>query len=138
MYRHEAMDDPVCVTSITGYVIVVANCPIMWQFKLQSETALPPMEADPVALAHRCCKLLPILNGVSIIGKAIVLPAINTTMQVSIHNDHAGALVPAKTLLSQFTCQSRHYHIKTISFQEEIMKHGIKFLRFWPLSNLGI
>ncbi len=30
MYRHEAMDDPVCVKSRTGYVIMVANSPIMW------------------------------------------------------------------------------------------------------------
>ncbi len=30
IYGHEAMDDPVCVKSRTGYVIMVANCPIMW------------------------------------------------------------------------------------------------------------
>ncbi len=29
MYGHKAMDDPVCVKSRTGYVIMVANCPIM-------------------------------------------------------------------------------------------------------------
>ncbi len=29
MYRHEAMDDPVCVKSRTGYIIVVDNFPIM-------------------------------------------------------------------------------------------------------------
>ncbi len=52
MYGHEAMDDPVCVKSRTGYVIMVTNCPIMWQSKLQSETALSTMEAEIVALAH--------------------------------------------------------------------------------------
>ncbi len=35
VYRHEAMDDPVCVQSRPGYVIMIANCPIMWQSKLQ-------------------------------------------------------------------------------------------------------
>ncbi len=28
IYGHEALDDPVCVKSRTGYVIMVANCPI--------------------------------------------------------------------------------------------------------------
>ncbi len=37
MYGHKAMDDLVCDKSRTGYVIMVANCPIMWQSKLQSK-----------------------------------------------------------------------------------------------------
>ncbi len=44
------MDDPVCVKSRTEYVIMVMNCPVMWQTKLQSETALSTMEAKMVAL----------------------------------------------------------------------------------------
>ncbi len=71
MYGHKAMDNPVCVKSRTGNVIIVANCPIIWQSKLQSETALATMEADIVALAHSCCELFPIMDGVSIMGKAI-------------------------------------------------------------------
>ncbi len=79
------MDDPVCVKSRTGCVIMIANCPIIWQSKLQSETALSTMEAEIVALAHSCCKLFTIMDGVSIMGKAIGLPVGNTTIQVSIH-----------------------------------------------------
>ncbi len=50
-----------CMKSRTGYVIMVANCPIMWQ-SLQSETALSTTEAEIVALAHSCCNLFPIMN----------------------------------------------------------------------------
>ncbi len=95
---------------------MVANRPITWQSKLQSETTLSTMEAEIVALAHSCCKLFPIMDGVSIIGKAIGLPVGNTTIQVSIYEDNAGALVLAETLLPQFTNQSKHYHMKTIWF----------------------
>ncbi len=84
-------------------MILVANCPIMWQSKLQTETALSTMEVEIVALAHSCCELFPIMDGVSIMGKAIGLPVGNTTIQVSIHKDNAGALVLAETLLPQFT-----------------------------------
>ncbi len=82
---------------------MVANCPIMWQSNLQTETTLSTMEAEIVALAHSCCELFPIMDGVSIMGKAISLPVGNTTIQVLIHEDNAGALVLAKTLLPQFT-----------------------------------
>ncbi len=57
MYGHKVICNPVCVESRTGYVIMVANCSIMWQSKLQSETSLSTMEAELVALAHSCCKL---------------------------------------------------------------------------------
>ncbi len=124
MYGCEAMYDPVCVKSRTGYVIMVANCPIMWHSKSQSETALSTMEAEIVALAHSCCKLFPIMDGFSIMGKAIGLPVGNTTIQVSIHEDNTGALVLAETLPPQFTSRSKHYHTKTFWFQEEIVKHG--------------
>ncbi len=89
-------------------MIMVANCPIMWQSKLQSETALSTMEAEIVALAHSCHELFPIMDGVSIMGKAIGLPVGNTTILVSIHEDDAGALVLAKTLLPHFASQSKH------------------------------
>ncbi len=58
-------------------------------------------------------------------GRAIGLPVGNTTIQVSIHEDNAGALVLAKTLLPHFTSQIKHYHTNTIWFQEEITKHEI-------------
>ncbi len=93
----------VCVKSRTGYEIVVANCPIMWQSKLQSETTLTTIEAEIVVLAHGCCKPSPIMDGVSIMGKAIGLPVGNTTIQVLIHEDNAGALVLAESLPPQFT-----------------------------------
>ncbi len=52
MHGHEKMDDPVCAKSRTGYVIMVANFPIMWHSKLQSETTLFSMETEIIALAH--------------------------------------------------------------------------------------
>lgn len=137
MYGHEAMDDPVCVKSRTGFVIMVANCPIMWQSKLQTETTLSTMEAEIVALAHSCRELFPIMDGVSIMGKAIGLPVGNTTIQVSIHEDNAGALVLAETSPPQFTSRSKHYHTKTIWFREEIVKHGIKLLKISTTEQLG-
>ncbi len=99
IYEYEERDDPVCVESRTGYVITVPNCSIMRQSKLQSETTLSTMEAKFIVIAHSCCKLFPIMDGVS----TICLPVINTTIQVLINNGNTGALVLAKTVLPQFT-----------------------------------
>ncbi len=56
------MDDPVCVKSSIGYVIMGANRPIMQQCKLRSETTLSTIEAKIVTLALSCCKLFPIID----------------------------------------------------------------------------
>ncbi len=61
------------------------------------------MEAEIIALAHCCCEQFPIMDGVIIMSKAIGLPVGDTTIQVLIHKDNAGALVLAKTLLPQVT-----------------------------------
>jgi hypothetical protein len=61
MYGYERHDNPSCVKSWTGYVINVANCPVMWQSKLQTETALSTMEAEIVAISHCACELIPIM-----------------------------------------------------------------------------
>ncbi len=55
------------------------------------------MEAEIDALGHSCRELFPIMDGVSIMGTAIGLPVGDTTIQFSIHEDNAGALVLAKT-----------------------------------------
>ncbi len=48
MYGYQHHDDPSYVKSRIGYDINVANCPVMWQSKLQTETALSTMEAEIV------------------------------------------------------------------------------------------
>ncbi len=63
---------------------MVADCPII---------CLSTMEVEIIAIAHSCCKLFPIMDGVSIMGK----PFGNTTIQVLIHEYNAEAHVLAKT-----------------------------------------
>jgi hypothetical protein len=74
MYGYERHDDPSCVKSWTGYVINVANCSVMWQSKLQMETALSTMEAKIVAISHCTYELIPIMQMVEFLGPAVELP----------------------------------------------------------------
>ena len=137
LYGYEESTDPSSVKSRTGYVITVAECPVLWQSKLQTETALSTMEAEIVALAHCCRELFPVMDMVAELGSANCLPVGNTTMNVSIHEDNAGALFIAENLPPQFTPQSKHYAIKTVWFREQIVLREIKLVKIDTIDQLG-
>ena len=137
LYGVEKHDDPACVKSRTGFIITFADCPVLWVSKLQTETALSTMEAEIIALAHCCRELFPIIDITMSLGDAVGLPIGDTTLNVSVHEDNAGALVLAKTLPPAFTPRSKYYAIKTIWFREEIVKRGIKLLKIDTVEQLG-
>ena len=138
LYGHEKNNDPACAKSRTGFVITVADCPMVWVSKLQTETALSTMEAEIIALAHCCRELFPVMDIVKEMGEAMNLPTKDmSTMHVSIHEDNAGALVLAETIPPQFTPRSKYYAIKTVWFREEINKRGIKLLKIDTTEQLG-
>lgn len=138
LWGYEDKMDPICVRSRTGYVINVANCPILWKSQLQSETATSTMMAEVIALSACCRELLPILDIVAEVGKAVGLPVDDQPkMHVRIHEDNAGALVLANTLPPQFTPASKHYAVKTHWFREQIIRRGIQVLKISTTEQLG-
>ena len=51
LYGYEGSLDPVCVRRRTGFVINVANCPVLWKSQLQTEMVTSTMQAEVIALA---------------------------------------------------------------------------------------
>ena len=47
-------EDPLCVTSQTGYVLLVGNCPVNWVLKPQLEIVVSMMEAEYITLSTLC------------------------------------------------------------------------------------
>ncbi len=130
MYGHEKPStDPVCAKSRSGFVIVFAGLPVLWQSKLQTQTALSTMEAKVIALGACMRELIPIMDMVQSLAIAVGIPAGDMIMRISVHEDNSGALVLAETLPPQFTPHSKYYATKTIWFCEEINKCGINFLK---------
>ena len=136
MYGYEDSSDPSFVKS-NWICVYSCNCPVLWQSKLHSETALSTMEAEIVALAHSCQEIFPFMDMVSVLGEKVGLPVSEATMNVSIHKDNAGALVLVETLPPQFTPRSKHYAIKTIWFCEQIVLREIKLLKIDAMDQLG-
>jgi hypothetical protein len=62
IYGHKEHTDPACAKSFTGFIITFADCPVLWQLKLQTEMALSTMEAKIIALAACCRELFLIMD----------------------------------------------------------------------------
>ncbi len=137
MYGYEHHDNPSGVKSWTGYVNNVANCPVMWQSKLQMETALSTMEAEIMAISHCARELIPIIQMVEFFGPAVGLPVGCTSMHVCIHENNPGALILVDTQPPQYTPRSKYYHIKTIWFRELIKKLKTKLVKVETVEQLG-
>ena len=108
MYGHEKPTDPSCVKSCSGFDITFADVSILWQSKLQIETALSTMNAEIIAFAACCRELLPIIDMVESLTGLVNLPIRETTIRLSVHEGDLGSLVLAKTLPPKFTPQSKY------------------------------
>ncbi len=54
LWKRDDVQDPYCVCNRTGYVICLANCPVLWKSCLQTEITLSTMEAEYIALSTSC------------------------------------------------------------------------------------
>ena len=52
LWGAEDDQDPICVKSRTGFVILFMGCPLLWISKLQTQIALSNMESEYIALSH--------------------------------------------------------------------------------------
>ena len=58
LWNVECNNDPLSSKSRTGFVMFIANCPVIWQSKLQVETAMSTAEAEVVALSQAMRELI--------------------------------------------------------------------------------
>jgi len=118
-YGYEDSLDPVCARSRTGSVINVASCPVLWKAILQTKAATSTKESKIVVFTACCRELMPIIDMVDEVYKAVGLSrSKKTNMHVVIHEDNAGALILAQKVPPQFTPRSKYDAIKTHWFRE--------------------
>jgi hypothetical protein len=60
LWGYEDKQDPSCVKSRTGYVIFIADCPVLWVSRLQTYITTSTMEAEYSALPTAMIDVLPI------------------------------------------------------------------------------
>ena len=130
LYNHEDSQDPHCVRSRTGYVILLAGCPVLWKSKLQTKIALSTMEAEYVALSQSCKDLFPLLDQIKELGNAVGLPVSEcTNLHTTIYKDNVGALTLSRLEPKCMTPRSKHYAIKYHWFREQIGPRNIILMK---------
>ena len=75
LWGSEDPQDPVCVKLRMGYVVTIANCPLLWVTKLQSEHALSTLHAEYVALSQSIRDLIPLKELIQEVVDALGLPS---------------------------------------------------------------
>ncbi len=133
--------DPHSVRSRTGYVICLADCPILWKSKLQTEIALSTMEAEYVALGTSCHDLFPLINLTNEICAKFNIGdcSFNSVawLHIKVHEDNVGALALGKLEPRRMTPRSKHYTIKYHRFSEHIGPRHIQLVKIDTDDQLG-
>ena len=128
LYGSEDSQDPICAKSRTGYVLFLADCPLMWVSKLQTEIASSTMEAEYIALSQSMRDLIPVRRLLQLICDMILPEQIqNARMHSSVFEDNNGALQLARA--PGITPRTKHYAIKYHFFRDNVAKGDIKLYK---------
>ncbi|KAI2497267.1 hypothetical protein MHU86_17231 [Fragilaria crotonensis] len=105
--------------SRTGFVIKYAGCPIVWQSKLQTETALSTTEAEYIALSSSLREVISLMELLKE-AKAHGIP--NVVVEPKIHckvfEDNSGALAMAQT--PKMRPRTKHLNVKYHHFRNHV------------------
>ena len=94
----ESPDDPISVKSRTGYVIMVAGCPVTWCSKLQSLISLSTLESEYIALSHAMRDMIPLKLLVNEVLTAFKTDlAVQYNIHSTVYEDNHGCLRLATT-----------------------------------------
>ena len=74
------IDEPTSVMSRNGYVIVYANCTIIWCSKLMTEITLSTTESEYAALSRSMRDVIPLLDLLKELSD--VIPSVDTTPNI--------------------------------------------------------
>jgi hypothetical protein len=130
LWPYEDKQDPTCVKSRTGFVICLADCPVIWSSKLQTEIATSTMEAEYSALSTAMRYLLPFKPLVQTVVKTMNFGRVDSiTFQTTIWVDNAGALILASLDPGQMTDRSKRYAVKYHWFRSHLKPNDIKVMK---------
>ena len=105
--------DPHCVRSRGGWVIMVGGCPVLWKSKLLTEICLSTMESEYISLSKSCRDTLPLQGLVAEVGTSLGLNNDKLmTIKSTIWEDNEAALKLANLQLPYITNRSKHIAIK--------------------------
>ena len=124
----EDIQDPQCVKSRTGYVLMLAGCPLSWVSKLQTEVALSTMHAEYVALSTSCRDVIPMRQLVKLAAEGLGFDVnIECRTHSTIFEDNNGALTLAN--VPRMTPTSKSIAVKYHWFRDQVQNGELKVVK---------
>jgi hypothetical protein len=116
-----AQHEPDTARSRSGFVIMYANCPIMWSSKLQTEFALSATEVEYVALSQSLREVLPTLELLSELKESnFTYKDDIPTVHCKAFENNIGAVEMAR--LPKMRPRTKHINIKYHHFRGAVEK----------------
>ena len=117
----EDRSDPTSVKSRTGFVLNVANCPVVWSSKLQHQIATSSTHAEYIGLSSAMKEIIPLGNLLCTVSQAVGLPEdFNTTFKTTVWEDNNGCRTIANLEPGRFTPASKWYDITLHWFRSHL------------------
>jgi Reverse transcriptase (RNA-dependent DNA polymerase) len=127
LWPYEDKLDPVCVKSRTGFVLCIADCPIIWLSKLQDAIALSTQEAEYYALSFCMRSVLPLQRLFKATASGLgITKEQATTFKTSVWEDNQGAHNLANMEPGRTTPRSKHYAIKYHWFRSHLKPNQVE------------
>jgi hypothetical protein len=123
----EIGSNPESVKSRTGYIIEIANCPVLWVSKLQSTIATSTMESEYTALSMALRAAIPLLAVIESATKGLHFTKHKLlTFKATVHEDNQGALILANLEPGRHTPRSKFYALRLHWFRSWLIPKSIE------------
>jgi len=112
------------ILSRTGYIIMYANCPILWVSRLQTEIALSTAEAEYIALSQSLRDVIPLITLLKEINKVFPVHVKTPTFMCKVHEENQLCITMAT--LQKFTPRTKHNALKYHHFRSHVKNGAIQ------------
>jgi hypothetical protein len=139
IYGKESREDADNVRSRGGHIILVNNCPIVWQSKLIDGICMSTMMAEYYALSTAMREVLPLRETVKVLVKGLKLShPISTSFKTTVWEDNMGALTLANMDPGRTTARSRHFDSKVHWFRSHVTQPGQESITDSPITVIKV
>lgn len=129
LWNAEDANDPTCVRSRTGYVLMLGRAPLLWSSKLQTEIELSTCEAEYVALSTAMRELLPLRRLVKEVADSLKIERSELMKVSSVWEDNNAAIILANAEYPNMTPRSKHIAVKYHWFRSHLVPGEVEVRR---------
>ena len=131
LWPHEDKLDPTCVKSRTGYVICLADCPIIWKSRLQETIATSTCMSEYIALSTSMKELLPLKEVLDTVKYVVGMSSKDNVIhfKTTVWEDNDACRILANLEPGRGTSRTKFFAIKLLWFRSHMKPNNIEVVR---------